>query len=297
MQTMDYDAAVKNGLIQLIDPAVPYLEQIAKLVDLDVLKGAGLDVVVDPMWGVGQGWFPNIFDGGKTRIHEIHNIRHPLFPEMARPEPIADNLTTLLRTIPELGADAGVAFDGDADRVGFASETGEFVNQLQVYALLALYLLECKQQRGPLVRTISTTSSEQARSPWCPVYETGVGFNPSPPRCLGRRYLGREESGGFTFAHHIPERDGIWQVCTLDLMIRLDKKPSELIDYLYSLVGPHYYNRSTAAWSPRTALPLLRGQAARGDRRRPQGGGDRHAGWVPVCPGGWRLVVDPLLRH
>lgn len=265
---MDYDAAVKKGLIQLIDPAVPYLEQIARLVDLDVLKGAGLDIVVDPMWGVGQGWFPGIFDGGKTRIHEIHNIRHPLFPEMARPEPIADNLTTLLRTIPELGADAGVAFDGDADRVGFASENGEFINQLQVYALLALYLLECKQQRGPLVRTISTTAmaNKLAARYGVPVYETGVGFKYVAPKMLEvDAILGGEESGGFAFAHHIPERDGILAgLYLLDLMIRLDKKPSELIDYLYSLVGPHYYNRIDGRMEPEDRPAVIeRVQAAR----------------------------------
>jgi len=185
-QRMDYDAAVKQGLIQLIDPSVPYLEQIHKLVDMDTLKNAGLKIAVDPMWGVGQGWFPALLGGGLTQIHEIHNSRHPLFPEMARPEPIAENLRVLLRTVPEIGADAGIANDGDADRVGFASEQGEFVNQLQVYALLALYLLECRGQRGPLVRTISTTAmaNKLAARYGVPVYETGVGFKYVAPKML-----------------------------------------------------------------------------------------------------------------
>lgn len=270
VQRMDYDAAVKQGLIQIIDPAVPYLEQIATLVDLDVLKDAGLDIVVDPMWGVGQGWFPGLLGGGKTTIHEIHNQRHPLFPEMARPEPITENLGTLLRTVSGSSADAGVAFDGDADRVGFCSEQGVFVNQLQVYALLALYLLECRQQRGPLVRTISTTAmaNKLAKIYGVDVYETGVGFKYVAPEMLRvNAILGGEESGGFAFANHIPERDGILAgLYLLDLMVRMGKKPSELIEHLYSLVGPHYYNRIDGRMKPEDrAAVIARVQAARPD--------------------------------
>jgi alpha-D-glucose phosphate-specific phosphoglucomutase len=268
VQRMDYDAAVKQGLVQLIDPAVPYLEQIHKLVDVDTLKNAGFKIAVDPMWGVGQGWFPTLLGGGKTEIHEIHNTRNPLFPEMARPEPITENLSTLLRTIPEIGADAGIANDGDADRVGFASEQGVFVNQLQVYALLALYLLECRGQRGPLVRTISTTAmaNKLAARYGVDVYETGVGFKYVAPKMLEvDAIMGGEESGGFAFAHHIPERDGILAgLYLLDLMVRMGKKPSELIEHLFSLVGPHYYNRIDGRIKPEDrAAVIARVQAAR----------------------------------
>jgi phosphomannomutase len=56
--------------------------------------------------------------------------------------------------------------------------------------------------------------------------------------------MGGEESGGFGFAGHIPERDGVLAgLFLLDLMIKLNKSPSQLIAYLYSLVGPHYYDR------------------------------------------------------
>ena len=48
--------------------------------------------------------------------------------------------------------------DGDADRCGFGDEHGEFVDQLRVYGLLAMYLLEVRGERGPIVKTLSTTS-------------------------------------------------------------------------------------------------------------------------------------------
>ncbi len=56
--------------------------------------------------------------------------------------------------------------------------------------------------------------------------------------------IGGEESGGFGFHGHAPERDGILSALYfLDLMVKTGKNPSELIDYLYSKVGTHHFNR------------------------------------------------------
>jgi phosphomannomutase len=126
-------------------------------------------------------------------------------------------------------------------------EHGEFVNQLQVYALLALYFLEVRGERGPIVKTLSTTSMlDKLGSIYnVPVYQTGVGFKYVAPKMLKTDALiGGEESGGYAFRGHVPERDGILAgLYLLDLMVRLDKTPSELIDYLYEQVGAHYYDR------------------------------------------------------
>jgi phosphomannomutase len=56
--------------------------------------------------------------------------------------------------------------------------------------------------------------------------------------------IGGEESGGYAFHGHVSERDGILAgLYILDMMIKLGKKPSELIDLLFSKVGEHYYDR------------------------------------------------------
>ena len=254
LQRTDYDRAVKEGKIELIDPGEPYMEQLARLIDTKPLIDAGLHVVVDAMWGVGQGWFTRLLSGGKTRIEEIHAERNPLFPRMRRPEPIDENLQDLFQRIKEVGADAGLANDGDADRVGFASEKGDFVNQLQVYALLSYYLLEIRGFRGPLVRTVSTTvmANKLAKRYGVDVFETGVGFKYVAPKMLEvDALMGGEESGGFAFANHIPERDGILAgLYLLDLMVKTGKSPSQLIEKVYSLVGPHYYDRVDRRMAP-----------------------------------------------
>jgi phosphomannomutase len=241
------DEAIAQGAAAYFDPAPAYLEQIARLIDVQPIKDAGLTVLVDAMWGNGAGWFPRILADGKTEIIEIHAERNPLFPEMSRPEPIPPNVDVGLAKVRELGADVAIINDGDADRVGIGDEHGNFVNQLQVYALLAMYFLEVRGERGPIVKTLSTTSmlEKLGKLYHVPVYQTGVGFKYVAPKMLETDALiGGEESGGYAFRGHVPERDGILAgLYILDLMVRLDKTPSQLIEYLYDQVGPHYYDR------------------------------------------------------
>ncbi len=241
------ETALAQGRVAYFDPAPAYLEQLARLIDVQPIQDAGLTVLVDAMWGNGAGWFPRLLNGGKTRVIEIHAERNPLFPEMSRPEPIPPNVDVGLRKTVELGADVCIINDGDADRVGMGDEHGNFINQLQVYALLALYFLEVRGERGPIVKTLSTTSMLEKLGQLynVPVYQTGVGFKYVAPKMLETdALLGGEESGGYAFRGHVPERDGILAgLYLLDLMVRLGKTPAQLIDYLYARVGPHYYDR------------------------------------------------------
>ncbi len=239
--------ARRQGFVSYFDPDPEYIEHIKTLVDLQPIKDAGLKILVEPMWGNGAGWFPKLLAGGKTEVIEIHNTRHPLFPEMSRPEPIPPNIDVGLRATIEHNADVLLINDGDADRVGFGDENGQFINQLRAYGLLAYYLLEVRGERGPIVKTISTTKmlNKLAEVYDVPVHETGVGFKYVAPKMLETQALvGGEESGGYAFRGHVPERDGILAgLYFLDMMVKLARKPSELLDLLFSKVGAHYYDR------------------------------------------------------
>jgi phosphomannomutase len=78
-----------------------------------------------------------------------------------------------------------------------------------------------------------------------PVYETPVGFKYVAPLMMDKNaIIGGEESGGYGFRGHVPERDAILAgLYFLDFMVKTGKTPSQLLDYLYSKVGPHYYDR------------------------------------------------------
>ncbi len=238
--------ALEQGLIEHLDLAPIYLKHLTKLIDLNELRQARLKIVVDPMYGAGAGYFKTLLGDGIIELIEINNERNPLFPGI-QPEPIATNLAKLSATVKNQGASVGLATDGDADRIGIIDEKGMFLTPLQVFALLCLYLLEIRGERGLIVKTITTTSmlyrlGEIFKVPVC---ETTVGFKYVAPIMLAENALiGGEESGGYGFRGHMPERDGILAgLYFLDLMLKTGKTPSELLAYLYSKVGPHHFNR------------------------------------------------------
>jgi phosphomannomutase len=237
---------LKQGLIEYLDLAPSYLKQIAELVDLDKLRQAGLKVVVDPMYGAAAGYLKTILAGGSTEVVEINGERNPLFPGI-NPEPIAKNLTKLSATIRELGADVGLATDGDSDRGGVMDENGTLLTPHQVYALLALYLLEVRGQRGAIIKALNASDMLYRLGELfsVPVYESLVGFRHICQ--LMREHdalVGGDGTSGHAFCGHAPERDGILSgLYFLDFMIQTEKKPSQLLDYLYSKVGPHYCER------------------------------------------------------
>lgn len=242
-----FSHALDKNLIELFDPAPAYDEQLTKLVDLAPLREAGFKVLYDPMWGNGSGWFERLLAGGSTQIHTIHAGHNPTFPEMSRPEPIRPNIDPGLRATLDHAAQVLIINDGDADRVGLGDEHGEFIDQLRAYALLAYYLLEVRGEKGPIVKTLSTTSMLNKLGDLydVPVHETGVGFKFVAPKMLETdAMIGGEESGGYAFRGHVPERDGILAgLYFLDLMARLERTPSQLVDLLFETVGPHYYDR------------------------------------------------------
>ncbi len=241
------DEGISQGKIIKFDSDPAYLEQLHRLVDFQFIKDAGLNVLVEPMWGNGIGWFPRLLDGGKTKVEEIHNVRNPIFPEMKRPEPIPPNVDVGLHETVKRHADVLIITDGDADRLGVGDEAGHFIDQLRVYGLLGYYFLEVRKERGPIVKTLSTTNMllKLGKLYDVPVYETGVGFKYVAPKMLETNaMLGGEESGGYAFRDHVPERDGILAgLYILDMMVRLGQKPSQLLDTLFKKVGPHYYDR------------------------------------------------------
>jgi phosphomannomutase len=242
----EYADAAAAGLVEIFDPYPRFRDQLAGIVDLERIRAADKRVLVEPLYGSGAGWFSRLLSGGRMTLRELHTERNPYFGGL-NPEPIPPNTDEWLREIPAWGADIGIAFDGDADRVGMATEQGVFVNQLQVFGLLYWYLLEVRGMIGPAVYTVTTTSMvpRLAELFGTRAYETGVGFKFVGPKMTETHaVIGGEESGGFGFGMHIPERDGIASgLFLLDLWLTKAKQASEVLAELQALAGPSYYNR------------------------------------------------------
>jgi phosphomannomutase len=242
----DYADAVDAGLVETFDPYPRFHDQLASIVDMERIRAAEKRILVEPLYGSGAGWFPRLLGDGRLTIRELHSERNPYFGGV-NPEPIRPNIDEWLTEIPRWGADIGIAFDGDADRVGMATEQGVFVNQLQVFGLLYWYLLDVRGQIGPAVYTVTSTSMAPrlAEIYGTQAYETGVGFKFVGPKMTETHaVIGGEESGGFGFGMHIPERDGLASgLFLLDLWLTKGKLASEVLAELQALAGPSYYNR------------------------------------------------------
>ena len=261
VKRMKFDDGVAAGTILKFNADDAYIAQLHRLVDIETIKNAGFTVLVDPMWGNGAGWFSRLLAGGKTKVIEIHSERNPSFPEMSRPEPIPPNVDAGLTRAKELGVDVVLITDGDADRCGIGDEHGVFIDQLRVYGLLAYYLLEVCGQRGAIVKTLSTTSMLDALGTMydVPVHETGVGFKFVAPKMMETDALiGGEESGGYAFRNHVPERDGILAgLMFLDFMCKTGLKPSQLLQQLFDKVGEHHYDRIDTVIEASQKQPIL----------------------------------------
>jgi alpha-D-glucose phosphate-specific phosphoglucomutase len=261
INTIPLAQALKEKSVEYFDLTPDYFASIAKLIDLNRLQNTGLKITVDSMYGVGAGYFKTLLSGGTTQVTEINSERNPSFPGI-NPEPIAVNLQKLLSLVTLQKASVGLATDGDADRIGIIDEKGQFLTQLQVFALLCLYLLEVRGERGALVKTITSTSMLDRLGELykVPVYETPVGFKYVAPVMIAKNALiGGEESGGYGFRGHIPERDAIPAgLYFLDFMVKTGKTPSQLLSYLYSKVGEHYYDRIDLHFPEEKRLAIIK---------------------------------------
>jgi phosphomannomutase len=238
------------GLVERFDPFDGYEAFIRRTIDLDALRAADIHVLVEPLWGSGAGWISRLLSGGRIRVTELHQERNPYFGGV-NPEPIRPHVDEALALMAGGGFDLGLLLDGDADRAGAADEKGTFIHQLQVTGLLMYYLAEHRGWRDPVVISVNNTSMAERLGEryGITVHETPVGFKFIGPRMIETgAMMGGEESGGFGFGMHLPERDGIYaDLLLLDLFLRekaAGRWPvSRAIERFHEIAGPSFYRR------------------------------------------------------
>ena len=238
------------GLVERFDPYPGYERFLRRTLELDALRAADVSVLVDPLWGAGAGWIPRLLAGGRIRVTEIHQERNPYFGGV-NPEPIRPNIDEALARVAREGFDLGLVLDGDADRAGAADERGTFIHQLQVTGLLMYYLAEHRGLRDPVVVSVNNTSSAAriGERYGIETHEVPVGFKFIGPKMIETgAMMGGEESGGYGFGMHLPERDGIYaDLLLLDLFLREKARGvwpvSKIVERFHEIAGPSWYLR------------------------------------------------------
>lgn len=231
-EEMEYEEALKKGLIQEIYPLNEYLDNIIAAVDMEKIRNAGLKVALDPMYGVSETSLKTILLTARCDVETIHERHDTLFGGKL-PAPTATTLRALQNYVIDKKCDIGIATDGDADRIGVIDDTGRFLHPNDILVLLYYYLVKYKGWRGPVVRNICTTHmlDKVAERFGEKCYEVPVGFKHISAKMYATdAVIGGESSGGLTVRGHIKGKDGIYAAALLVEMIAVTgKKLSEIV--------------------------------------------------------------------
>ncbi|MGC2111148.1 MAG: phosphoglucomutase/phosphomannomutase family protein [Candidatus Korobacteraceae bacterium] len=236
----------KGGSVTVTDFKTPYIAAIKNFVDLNLIQKSGFKFAIDVMYGAGRGVLKGIFTEAGINHLEIRGDLNPLFPGI-NPEPIAPHIAMLQEIVVRERCQAGMATDGDADRIGAVAEDGSFVDAHKCFSLILEWLLKRKQWPGEIVRAFNTTrmidriAAKYGRK----LNECGIGFKYICDLMLTRDILiGGEESGGIGITRHLPERDGILNSLLLANIMAEEEKPlGRLVSDLQQEYGEHHYGR------------------------------------------------------
>jgi phosphomannomutase len=237
-------SAPKPGRIEATDLASGYRGRLDSLLDVGAIRKARLTVVADAMHGAAGRLVAEIAGGGSTRIVPLRDERDVLFGGV-QPEPIAVNLGAATARVVSEHADLAVATDGDADRLGVCDRHGRFVSPHRILGLLILHAFRRRGLSGGIAKTYSTSIliDRIASGLGAPLVETPIGFKYiADLMTRGEAAAGGEESGGYAFAFHLPERDGVLNALLLleslalsgeDLSAALSRLSREFGEFAY----------------------------------------------------------------
>jgi len=230
-----------------IDIRHEYIRKVREYLNMELFREKEIVVVHDAMYGTSAGLLRDALRDTRIEVLDIRNWRDPLFGGHP-PEPIDKYLGVLKEKVRAVGAEVGVANDGDGDRVAFVDEKGNFVNSQMVYVLLLLHLIRNKGlKKGSVVKTVSTTylADRICQKEGIELREVPVGFKNINEVILKEKVIfGGEESGGYGFPDFLPERDGLLSALyILEYMLLAGKPISEIIKEIMAEYGSAYYKR------------------------------------------------------
>jgi phosphomannomutase len=236
----------QKAAIEEVDLTTPYSDAICRFADLDLIAKAGFKFAVDSMHGSGRGVLTEIFRRRGIHHVAIRQELNPLFQGI-NPEPIEPHIEMLRQTVLKESCHAGLATDGDADRIGAIAEDGTFVDSHKCFAVLLRWVLERKKWSGDVVRAFNTTGMVDriAAKHGRKLIECPIGFKYIADLMMEQEIVvGGEESGGIGYSRYLPERDGSLNCLLLANVMAEERKPlGQLVADLQREYGPHYYGR------------------------------------------------------
>lgn len=235
------------GSIIRKDLTKDYIKFLRSYIDLARIKKARFRVLVDAMYGSGDGFIAQVIKGTNIRLEFIRNEVNPSFGGL-RPEPVLENLDPTIEKMKKESFDLGLVLDGDADRIACFARGGIFIHPQKILGLLILHLFGNRKMKGGVVKTIAGTTliDNIVDSLNLKLYETPVGFKYISDLMENKNILvGGEEAGGMGFKNYIPERDGtLAGLLLLEMMVYRKKTMFKILNDMEKAFGRYYYLRS-----------------------------------------------------
>ncbi len=308
IERMDYNEALKQGLVVEFYPMNEYIDDIMSKINMEAIKNAGLSVVLDPMFGVSETALSTILISGRCDLKVINQEHDTLFGGKM-PAPSADRLGLLKNYVVDKEYDLGLATDGDADRLGVIDDKGNYLHPNDILVLLYYYLVKYKGWKGPVVRNIATTHRldviAEKYGEVC--YEVPVGFKHISSKMTETgAILGGESSGGLTVTGHINGKDGVYAASLLVEMVAVTgKKLSELMKMIDEECGTCFMEERSHTFSEAVKQNLMKRLFE--DKELPdlEPYEIDHVSYMDGCKvffknGGWAIArfsgTEPLLR-
>ena len=237
---VELEMALQSSMVRKMDYSNAYVDAVESHIDMQAIREAGLSVLLDPMFGVGQSTLQTILTEARCRVTTIHDRHDPLFGGRS-PAPDPTALTTLINSMSEGKYDLGLAMDGDADRIAIVDSHGIFIPTNELLLLLYYYLHQVRGQRGAVTRNLATTHllDRLAAHFGETCYETPVGFKHLAASMKEHDVLlAGESSGGLSIRGHILGKDGIF-ACALvvEMLARTGRSITDMLSEIYAITG------------------------------------------------------------
>jgi phosphomannomutase len=242
-----YKSTIKKttNLIEVCDLFENYKSAALKLIDINSISNSNIKILVDSMGGAGCRYLELILKD-ICKIDTIFGDPSPNFHNRFA-EPIEKNLVPLSEKLKSTNYALGTANDGDADRIGVLTDSGEWLSAQETILLISDYLINTKNLNGNIVKTSSVTDKLISNfSHKLKVFDVQVGFKYIAEKMIEDNItFGCEESGGYGYGFHMPERDGLFSTLVLLEMLAKNKvtKLSEYVKLKREEFGMIFYDR------------------------------------------------------
>lgn len=240
IKSKEFDTAIEDGSIIIVDYFNKYIDRILNIVDADKIKNTRLKILIDPMYGVAKNALQAVLISCRCDV-DVINDRHDTNFGGRMPSPSEATLGKLIYKMTEGGYDLGIGTDGDADRLGIINEEGGYVTSNEILSVLYYYLLEYKKWKGDVVRNLATTHllDTIAKDYDAKCHEVPVGFKYISQKMKETNaVIGGESSGGLTIRGHVKGKDGIFASALLIEMISVTGLGVKaMVDHLHHKYG------------------------------------------------------------